>query len=271
MSRLTQGLAEPLPVRGYHPLWPDFPDGSGLILQATGLVRVRSPLLAEYLLISFPPATEMFHFTGFAPLRVPLTGGFPHSDIRGSKFVRNSPRLFAAYHVLHRLSTPRHSPNALKALDHSHYRCPCARRGRMIDGTDGKDQCFTRSVRTRRGHDANRTGLPPCGAHGTQTRAPCRTNLLFTMSGDQWPADPKIGGKLYSFGGLTLGSRSQLRSGQPTRIHDPDRHRRDVSRQDAWWSQTGSNRRPHACKARALPTELWPRYSNDRQMRGGPG
>jgi hypothetical protein len=28
---------------------------------------------------------------------------------------------------------------------------------------------------------------------------------------------------------------------------------------EAWWSQTGSNRRPHACKARALPTELWPR------------
>ena len=25
-----------------------------------------------------------------------------------------------------------------------------------------------------------------------------------------------------------------------------------------WWSQTGSNRRPQACKARALPTELWP-------------
>jgi hypothetical protein len=27
----------------------------------------------------------------------------------------------------------------------------------------------------------------------------------------------------------------------------------------AWWSQTGSNRRPPACKAGALPTELWPR------------
>ena len=26
-----------------------------------------------------------------------------------------------------------------------------------------------------------------------------------------------------------------------------------------WWSQTGSNRRPHACKARALPAELCPR------------
>ena len=37
-----------------------------------------------------------------------------------------------------------------------------------------------------------------------------------------------------------------------------------------WWSQTGSNRRPHACKARALPTELWPRDSAN-PMNGGPG
>ena len=35
--------------------------------QAAGLVRVRSPLLAESLLMSFPPATEMFQFAGFAP------------------------------------------------------------------------------------------------------------------------------------------------------------------------------------------------------------
>jgi hypothetical protein len=26
-----------------------------------------------------------------------------------------------------------------------------------------------------------------------------------------------------------------------------------------WWSQSGSNRRPSACKADALPAELWPR------------
>ena len=26
----------------------------------------------------------------------------------------------------------------------------------------------------------------------------------------------------------------------------------------AWWSQAGSNRRPPACKAGALPAELWP-------------
>src|ERR1700738_3043727 len=30
-------------------------------------------------------------------------------------------------------------------------------------------------------------------------------------------------------------------------------------RRSCWWSQTGSNRRPPACKAGALPTELWPR------------
>ena len=27
---------------------------------------------------------------------------------------------------------------------------------------------------------------------------------------------------------------------------------------EGWWSQTGSNRRPEACKATALPAELWP-------------
>ena len=32
-----------------------------------GLVRVRSPLLAQSLLFSFPPGNEMFQFPGFAP------------------------------------------------------------------------------------------------------------------------------------------------------------------------------------------------------------
>jgi hypothetical protein len=35
---------------------------------------------------------------------------------------------------------------------------------------------------------------------------------------------------------------------------------KDVLSMDViWWSQPGSNRRPQACKASALPTELWPR------------
>ena len=38
---------------------------------------------------------------------------------------------------------------------------------------------------------------------------------------------------------------------------------------EGWWSQTGSNRRPHACKARALPAELWPR-TRTRRLAGLP-
>jgi hypothetical protein len=34
---------------------------------------------------------------------------------------------------------------------------------------------------------------------------------------------------------------------------------RPASNRSFWWRQTGSNRRPHACKARALPAELCPR------------
>ena len=45
---------------------PAFLTGSGFKALATGLVRVRSPLLAESLLMSFPPGTEMFQFPGFA-------------------------------------------------------------------------------------------------------------------------------------------------------------------------------------------------------------
>ena len=42
--------------------------------------------------------------------------GFPHSEIRGSQLMCNSPRLFAAYHVFLRLLVPRHPPCALSCL-----------------------------------------------------------------------------------------------------------------------------------------------------------
>ncbi len=43
--------------------------------------------------------------------------GFPHSEIHGSKVISTSPWLIAGYHVLHRLSVPRHSPYALFRLN----------------------------------------------------------------------------------------------------------------------------------------------------------
>jgi hypothetical protein len=66
VSRPTQGHMRFLPVRDFHPLRSPFPERSGSYARATGLVRFRSPLLAESRLMSFPPATEMFQFAGFA-------------------------------------------------------------------------------------------------------------------------------------------------------------------------------------------------------------
>ena len=54
-------------VRGYHPLWPPFPERSVMSCAITcRLLRFRSPLLSESRLMSFPRATEMFQFTRFA-------------------------------------------------------------------------------------------------------------------------------------------------------------------------------------------------------------
>jgi hypothetical protein len=120
---LLENSSNNLPIRGYHPLWPLFPERSRFIGKITGLVRVRSPLLAESRLMSFPPGTEMFQFPGFAlttyvfSWQYTLRCGLPHSDISGSKSARNSPELFATCYVLHRLSVPRHPPNALVMLD----------------------------------------------------------------------------------------------------------------------------------------------------------
>src|SRR5579871_6495469 len=98
-------------LRGYHPLWPDFPDCSTRSprITATGLVPVRSPLLRESRLISIPPVTEMFQFTGFASNTYVfsagylLLGGFPHSEIAGSKLVC---QLADTYRRLPRPSSP---------------------------------------------------------------------------------------------------------------------------------------------------------------------
>ena len=59
-----------------------------------------------------PGVTLWIHVTstGVYPVR------FPHSEISGSKDICSSPKLFAAYHVFHRLLVPRHPPCALSSL-----------------------------------------------------------------------------------------------------------------------------------------------------------
>jgi hypothetical protein len=94
--------------------------------------------------MSFPPVTEMFQFTGFASptyvfsRRSPMREGLPHSEIQGSTIARISPWLIAACHVLHRLSVPRHPPNALNlTLDRKTYRLQDkAPQGRQVSHED---------------------------------------------------------------------------------------------------------------------------------------
>ena len=107
-------------VPGYHGLWPDFP--------------VRSSNKTRSSLLSYNPANAVtlavwalprslattcgiiviFSSCGYLDVSVPrvrppsgvislLDIGFPHSDIRGSRDICSSPRLFAACHVLLRL------------------------------------------------------------------------------------------------------------------------------------------------------------------------
>jgi hypothetical protein len=93
-----------------------------------------------------------------------------------------------------------------------------------------RPSCFVRSSGRRPDVSRGDPGMPPRGSR------PGRMNVLFTLSNN--PPRPQ--------------PRRRLRKPCLFRTNDTPAPTR-------WWSQTGSNRRPHACKARALPTELWPR------------
>jgi hypothetical protein len=99
-----------------------------------------------------------------------------------------------------------------------------------------------------------------------------RMNVLFTMSNNPQPS--------------TTGQRPRRdTAAEPKsdrRRHAARSRQTRMAGKPEWWSQTGSNRRPHACKARALPAELWPQRrraspkdrpgkESARLANGGPG
>ena len=124
--------------------------GYGALTLSGRLFQSRSPAVTESLMQSEPrdaripvwalslslAATQKIDFSFFSSgyldvsvHRVPpawlcihhavtegCSAGFPHSDIHGSMVICTSPWLFAAYHVFHRLSVPRHPPCALISL-----------------------------------------------------------------------------------------------------------------------------------------------------------
>ena len=143
MSRATQVppcLWTGFRVRGCHPLWRAFPRASAILsiwrcrrsyypgrcLDTPGLgwgafARHYSRHHFCFLFLrvlrcfSSPGSPAALRHAGIA------SGGLPHSDIRGSRDICSSPRLFAAYHVLHRLREPRHPSCALLSFPFSFW------------------------------------------------------------------------------------------------------------------------------------------------------
>ena len=124
------------PVRGFHSLWPDFPDSSsndsGHFLRSLTPACTHAGLGSSHFarryfgnrcFFLFLWLLRCFSSPGSLPYvmdwRMDTRGflsRFPHSDISGSMDICSSPKLFAAYHVFHRLLVPRHPPCALISL-----------------------------------------------------------------------------------------------------------------------------------------------------------
>ena len=116
-----------------------------------GCSRFARHYYGNHSLFSFPQGTEMFHFPWFAlptlciQMGVPqlfAAVGFPIRKSPDQRLVGNSPKLFAATHVLHRLSAPRHPPHALSSLLTSISLVPASRLARRNSRSRSRPPLF---------------------------------------------------------------------------------------------------------------------------------
>ena len=150
---------------------PTFQTVPVLTSSATGLVRVRSPLLTESRLMSFPPGTEMFQFPGFASAAYGFSGGYsiaewvaPFGDPR----IKACSRLPKAFRSVPRPS----SPLGAKAST----RCPCfprpPQRQPHTDPTRHHDPAIVADGRS----STTRSAHPPAPRRTTGTAYPCQAD-----------------------------------------------------------------------------------------------
>ena len=166
--------------------------------------------------------------------------------------------------------------------------------GSLRSGKRSRLVCSRLELRTTRPANRRRTSRPtpsasqspPCGRPLVAPSGLDRMRFLFTMSeienhGNERSrsllaekTDPPCGqGFPNTLMSPALIGRGHQRNGfasAPSDLDLPAAHPLGPPIRQGWWSQTGSNRRPHACKARALPTELWPpkqgSVSGDREI-----
>jgi hypothetical protein len=122
VHRITQEFPRRAPVFGYGPFTlsgaifhslhlivalpqraPTTPPASWWF----GLFRFRSPLLTESLSLSFPPVTEMFHFTGCRDAHAMYSHELDRTLLRSGYPIRKSPgqSVFTALRGLSQLAT----------------------------------------------------------------------------------------------------------------------------------------------------------------------
>jgi hypothetical protein len=209
----------------------------------------------------------MFQFPGFASPtyefsgRYRRSGGLPHSEIHGSKPARGSPWLIATCCVLHRLSVPRHPPDALQTLDLNLTNAP--RAGESPQGTNHQPA----RIRQRCIIMTQPTVSP------LLRRRPCRVILGHLFSShvkDPIPASADICflSHRISIGRVIEGQQRSLSIAAPPggggrdRTDDLMLAKHALSQlsyaptgkdqQEPWWAREDLNFRPHAYQARAL-------------------
>ena len=214
-----------------------------------------------------------------------LTGGFPHSEIRGSTIARISPQLIAACHVLHRLLAPRHPPNALIALN-TYHQCPHAGPNPTMQSsayqTNSASLIHSSAHETTTPHkalaphdtaslvtnqsdspvkqhasqirsssDLHQAANPLCsGTHparnATSDAQPTRQNLLETVGIE--PTAPCLQSRC-----STTELRPHIPGPQPNHQAKPSSMTTPPEEpSDQWWAKEDLNLRPHAYQACAL-------------------
>ena len=166
-----------------------------------------------------------------------MSGGFPHSDISGSKPIPGSPKLNAGYHVLHRLLLPRHPPNALFALDLT----------RKEQGRWFKVARITFPA-------SKVVYLPMRAANAPEAQSPHTVSVLdleqYHLSEYDPQASPYSGRQMI----LMFLTLNDVNSSSRTSKQSRDRLLVRPSLQAQWWVEEDLNLRPHAYQACALTT-----------------
>jgi hypothetical protein len=208
--------------------------------RATGLVRVRSSLLAESHLMSFPPATEIFQFAGFASHRYGFASGIPPKGWVapfGDLGITGRSPLPRAFRSVPRPSSPLGAKASTRCPSRARPRpAPkprCAARSRCASiaptGTTGPGVLHTHA--RARPIDHSR----PEGQGGLSCHARFTVTTRFTMSKrPQGPPRP-----------LRAARAELVRAAQRTNVRPERTHA-------FWWAWADLNGRPHAYQACAL-------------------